>query len=874
MPKKSTRSTANKPAAKKPRTATKTPRRKSRASTPKPKAPAKSPTRKSKTASLKSAVRRANVFPRESGPRKWVLPTMESGYTRLVSREQYEADAAARGTGTTRSGGARATAPTMSRSTLRPDRGATVLAEVGQNLWLDRLATYRQRKAGELHPMRMRGAALPPGAAIPGQKNWAPLGPSVVMNGQAHGEPPVGGRVGGIAVARGGQQVYAASANGGVFRSDDGGVSWRSLMDAFDVDPTDFASTSLACGAIAIDLDNPDRVFVGSGEGDTYAIFKSRITNALPAYRGIGPIRSDDGGATWITEATAADSPALAGKAFFALALDPRNPENVVGATTEGLYQRTIGADGTPLWTLRRANVHSSVVVAATPAATRFICAEWGKGVFESPDGTTFTAVGTGFPSGDIGRIALAVQPTNISLVYAMVAKGNGVLAGIYRIDSAQGEWKKVTNAPDVLPVDNGSSQGDYDLTIAVDPADANLIYIGGSYFSDHMYWPASIWRCEVKKSGSAYRMTGVSIGTHAHADVHTLVHTPGNSDALWTGCDGGVFLNRAPRGSGAFASCNNGLACLCTNFFAQHPTDPAILFCGLQDNGTARTGGGGVWKNVNGGDGGYCLINWSDPNKVLVFANGTISRATDGGQGPSSWTDTKFPWGMMTEPIVGTPYDPAHAATGGLAAVATGSDVHVSTDFGATWGTTVPVSTNGGVFALTFASGTMFYAGTTSGEVFRFTKTGSAWVEKRIDNVAAGALGLHGIIADIAVDWSDATGDSIYVAFGGIGDFRHVWHFDGTRWKAASGASSTTNGLLDVEHNAIVVDRLLPDHVYVGADIGAWHSPDRGQTWKPMPNGLPDAPVFDLQIHPTQRLLRATTHGRGMFEYALDPAP
>ena len=64
-------------------------------------------------------------------------------------------------------------------------------------------------------------------------------------------------------------------------------------------------------------------------------------------------------------------------------------------------------------------------------------------------------------------------------------------------------------------------------------------------------------------------------------------------------------------------------------------------------------------------------------------------------------------------------------------------------------------MSTNGGIFALAFASGTMFYVGTTSGEVFRFTKTGSAWVETRIDNVAAGALGLHGLIADIAVDWS-----------------------------------------------------------------------------------------------------------------------
>jgi len=64
--------------------------------------------------------------------------------------------------------------------------------------------------------------------------------------------------------------------------------------------------------------------------------------------------------------------------------------------------------------------------------------------------------------------------------------------------------------------------------------------------------------------------------------------------------------LNRDPRGSTNFGSHNNGLACLCPTFFAQHPTNPNVLFCGLQDNGAARAAGGAVWKHVQGGDGGY----------------------------------------------------------------------------------------------------------------------------------------------------------------------------------------------------------------------------------------------------------------------------
>ena len=108
-----------------------------------------------------------------------------------------------------------------------------------------------------------------------------------------------------------------------------------------------------------------------------------------------------------------------------------------------------------------------------------------------------------------------------------------------------------------------------------------------------------------------------------------------------------------------------------------------------------------------------------------------------------------------------------------------------------------------------------------------------------------------------------------MYVAFGGMGDRRRVWWFDGTRWEVRSGAAGG-NGLLDVEHNALAVDRAAPNNVYAGADIGVWHSRRRRRDLAPLQNGLPDAPVFDLQIHPTQRLLRAATHGRGVYELAL----
>jgi hypothetical protein len=800
--------------------------------------------------------------PPDEGPAGWFLPQIESTYTRLAPADQPRPLAAPR---------ARARGARSFTSVLQPGAGEEVLEQPAPTVWLDRLAEYKQRKAVVAIPR-----AAPAAPAVPGAVNWMPLGPSVVMNAQTVGNESVGGRVVGLAIAPGGEILYAASACGGVFRSDDGGASWRSLMDGFDTDPTNFAAASLACGAIAIDPGDQSRVYVGTGEGETHEIFRSRIVNALPAYRGIGPIRTDDGGDTWVTERTAAGSKELAGEAFFALAVDPGQRENVVAATTAGLYQRTIRVDGTVEWVSRRAGVHSSVIAAASGGASRFFAAEWGNGVWTSTDGQTWSAAGTGFPTNGVGRISLAAQATDPNVVYALVAvQDTGVLHGVYRLDMSEGIWKQIANPPNVLPVSDGRSQGDYDLAIAVDPNAINRVYLGGSYAEVDPF-PASVWRADVQATGTTWRFANAaSIGTHAHADVHVLVVTPDDSDELWCGCDGGVFLNRDPSGTGEFASQNSGIACLCCNFIAQHPTDPHVLFTGLQDNGTARTPGGPIWSHVNYGDGGYCLINWADPQQVLSFVNGQVYRSASGGATHQSWElFWKFPWATMTQPIVGVPFNPATPADANIVAVGAGTMVFVSDDFAKSWPKDGQLSLPGGnaagsAFALAFASANRFYVGTTAGRVFRADRKNQKWTLTRLDTVVAGALGVRGLITDVAIDWSDASLASIYICFGGMGDRRRVWRFDGSRWEARSGPAGGET-LLDVEHNAIVVDRASAQNLYVGADIGVWHSADQGASWRPLQNGLPDAPVFDLQIHPTRRLLRAATYGRGVYELAL----
>jgi hypothetical protein len=306
-------------------------------------------------------------------------------------------------------------------------------------------------------------------------------------------------------------------------------------MDGFDLDPTIYASTSTACGAIAIDLNDPDRAYVGTGEADTFGYWSSRVVNALPSYHGVGAIRSDDGGKTWNLESTATGSPTLAGSAFYALAVDPADRGNVLGATTFDLYRREPDGTGGYHWMQKLGGVYTSVIACGNGTSpSTFYAAPQGGPISSSIDGgVTWNAAGTGFPT-SANRITLGARPSDPSVLYAQVESGDNFL-GLYRLDGGSGPWRQVSTLPDL------GSYASYVLPLAVDVNNTNIVYLAGSAKGND----GSIYQCAITSTGSggtlAYSMTSTFIGQGVHADAHGLLNPPGDSSTLWACCDGGV---------------------------------------------------------------------------------------------------------------------------------------------------------------------------------------------------------------------------------------------------------------------------------------------------------------------------------------------
>jgi hypothetical protein len=740
--------------------------------------------------------------------------------------------------------------------------------------------TFRQDLVQEYRRRQQVQLAEAPGeeeAGRPPSGSWISIGPSVVRQGQGEVRPATSGRVLGIAVAPGGNRIYVATANGGVWRSQDAGRTWVSLMDAFDLDPTATGSDTLACGAIVLVPGSPDRIYVGSGDGD----------GGLGSYFGVGAVVSRDGGRNWRTEPVSSGSPPLAGRSFHALAVDPGDTERVVAATLDGIYRREPAGGGRHHWRQTRAGRTTSLAVARQGATTTFYATPWGGPVLASTDGASWSPVGTGFPTANVGRVGVATPPGNPGVLYALAARAdNHLFLGLWRLDRAEGTWRPVSGAPSEVFGTNAPGQGWYDVAIAVDPNNVNRIYFGGSAKESGGEWSGALWRGEITVAHGGVSMAAHYIGGSIHADAHTLVFAPGDSNKLWVGCDGGVFYSTNPTGTGhAFESRNVGLSTLTLNNLGQHPTEDAVLFTGTQDNGGLRYTGEEAWLYSSDGDAGFAVVNWHDPYKVLTtWTRQYVNRSTSGGQ-RRAYGSLPVPLAanepvLFYAPIAGTP---PSGTPGNADLVAFGSiRPWISSTFAGGW-TSIPSGNLAGdrldseIRSLTFASATKLYAGTLGGGVYRFDHGGPAWTRLRLDTIGTGpnALAVGGVpVTDIAVDPADASGNSIYITFAGSGDYRHVWHFDGTRWQQRSGpGAGHARSLMDVVTNAIAVDPSHPSNLYVGADLGVWASTDSGRNWRPFSQGLPDAAVRDLALNDRRRVLRAGTYGRGVYERYLDGA-
>lgn len=700
----------------------------------------------------------------------------------------------------------------------------------------------------------------------PGTVNWTPLGPSVVSGGFVES-----GRVTTVTVGPSGTRVYAGAANGGVWLSGDGGATW-SPIDDYVVSPSltggAAQADSLAIGALAVSFGPSaagDELYVGTGDPNA----------SYDAYLGIG-IRHLTGG-SWSLEATN-----LVNCGIFDIVIDPDDATMVLTATTKGLYRRpTSGSMDT--WSLvtspaftNGSGAASALIVAGSGTGKTYYLAFESDNVYSSPDAINWTAL-SGL-SGS-GRIALAAGESDPLSVYALRQD-----ATLNRLNG--GAFTVVPGLP-IAALFPGN-QGWYDMIIGVDPADGDTIYLGGdrlSLFRGTLTGTPENWVFPFNAANSANPTADPTwVGSGIHADVHAFAFglnaagTAHDGTNVWIGSDGGLFQSTGAGAAGTFKARNIGLAITEFSYVAQRIDTSSVLFAGAQDNGTPRLLSEEASLETAGGDGGGVTFDPTSPYRVLrQYVHCYLDVSEDGG---ATWSGTGFPapGGQPECGITGFVAPLASIASGPSSALAAfGTNrLWLSSDWGNSW-VTLPSDTNpyaqtppdlnqdvldgNAITAIAFASATEVFAATAS-TVWHYSQGGGGWSKTVIP---ATGLPPAYYITSLASDPS-APG-SFYATMGG-GGLPHVYYFDGSSWQAAMPLS-----VVDVPTSAVVVDPSNPQFVYAGTDVGCWKGEKTGSgwTWTLFSAGLPESAVTDLIIHDPARLLRAATHGRGVWEIDLD---
>jgi len=730
--------------------------------------------------------------------------------------------------------------------------------------------------SSEIRARELARAAMSP--ALP----WTSIGPG-----------NVGGRTRALVIDPTDPDVmYAAGVSGGVWKSTDAGASWS---------PTDDHMANLAVCTLAIDPTNPSVLYAGTGEGFAPGNF----------VRGLGIFKSVDAGGTW-TQLAATAGPAV-GEGFYwvnEIVISPNDPQRVYAATRHGVWRTT---DGGATWTLVLANpayvtgpqqtLGSSV--GCTDIAVRsdrnpdVLFAAFGSfdsdGLYRSDDGGT-TWVGYATPSYQ-GRMTIAIAPSDNDVIYIAMAD-NGGLNGLGRIVSVFKSTNGTTFTAMLDPshpfspwlmsyasIASGCvqaptiySQGWYDNTLAVDPVDPNIVWLGGIdlFRSDdggRTFGMAGYW---------FYYMLDPPPPTYLHPDQHGIVFHPGYdgvaNQTIYVTNDGGMFRSDNARAATTQEECpvgpqpgpppaiawttlNHGYGV--TQFYHGDAAAGGTLFAGgAQDNGTSAVTGVAApnsWTRLFGGDGGYVAIDPTNPQTMYIEIQyfPEIRKSVDGGatftRTVNGITDTD---GLFITPFAMDQASPGVLWTGGARPWRT-------TDAAGIWQAAGPdFAGPGRISAIGIApsASSVVYLGFDNGYVVRST---NALAKPPSWQVLTNGL-WGGWVSSIAVHPADP--NTAYLTYSTYG-VPHVLRTTngGQSWSAIDA------GVPDIPAHWIAVRACDPDQLFLGTELGVFASDDGGSTWEPSNAGLAHTVVETLDFMDDDTLV-AFTHGRGAFVGALTP--
>lgn len=669
---------------------------------------------------------------------------------------------------------------------------------------------------------------------------WIELGPAPIINGGYTGRLSAV-----VASPTNPDKYYVAGADGGVWKTTNGGTSWRALTDDLPI---------CSIGALALDPTNDDIIYAGSGEANY----------ANHCVYGLGLYKSVDGGESW--EVLAADT--FAGRTFARIAVSHTNPQVVYAAVGHaGGFPARIAAKGHPLadgpvglFKSTNGGHHWEQITSGVPtiAATDLVLdpvndqrvfvafghifGDTDNGIYRSINGgASFTKLSGGLPSSGVGRISLAIAPSDPNRLYTIYTRaadsiGNGASTlSVYRTDNGGDTWI------DINPGNFQATYGWYLSTAIVRPTDKDTFFLGG----------LSLLRGVA--GGSSY-----SNRTPPHVDMHGLAFDA--SGRLLVADDGG--LHRSPDFGNTWESLNVGLGVI--QFYAGLSVSPVardFVLAGFQDNGTCIRSSGVEWVNKIGGDGGYTSLSPFDSN--VMFAefqgSGNLYRSINGGS-------TFSASGSGIDSSDRHCFLPPHAFDPEVPSrlLYATHRIYQSTNNGSTWQVLTGDLTGGppaAIRAMAIAPSDRMtvYVATNDGRVLVSTDAGASFGLVMTDHP-----GWPRVTREIGIDPLDAT--IAFICSGFFGNDRIQMTTDrGTTWTTVDG------DLPDVPVNAVAVfNDGQVRWVFAGTDQGLFASDNDGVTWERLGEGLPNSPVVDVVVDMTQGRLLAATQGRGLWQIPL----
>jgi photosystem II stability/assembly factor-like uncharacterized protein len=689
------------------------------------------------------------------------------------------------------------------------------------------------------------------------------------------GPAVMGGRIADIAVdPRDARTWYVAVGSGGLWKTTNAGVTWTPI---FDEQP------SYSIGTVALDPRSPDVVWVGTGEN----------VSGRHVGWGDGVYRSRDGGRSW--EQVGLETSEHVGR----ILVDPRDGDVVLVAAEgplwssggeRGVYRTTDGGEtwdrvlavdeNTGVTDIERHPVDPDVLYAAAYERRRHV---WGflaggpaSGIFKSTDGGgSWRRIETGLPSGDVGKIGLAVTPADPDRVYATV-EAQPSERGFYRSDDRGESWRRMNGYL------SGGTGPHYYQEIEASPTDPDRVY------------QMDVFLHVTRDGGATFDYLGT--GTEKHSDNHALWIDPHDGRHLLAGTDAGLY-ETFDEGVTWRHFPNMPVS----QFYkvALSETEPFYhILGGAQDLGTLHgpartTNAEGVrnedWYVPMGADGYGVAIDPRDDNTLyLMTQQGNIYRYDRRSEEALSIQPQPAPgdpperWNWDS-PVLISPHDGDRIYFGsqrlwrsddrGDSWTAVSGDLTLDQNryempyMGRFWsvdalhdnGAMSKYATTTGISESPVAEGVL-YVGTDDG-LIQVTQDGGASWDRAGELPGVPELSF---INDVEASQHDAATVFAVADAHKIGDFSpYVFRStnNGRSWSSISG--DLPDGTIVW---AIQQDHVDPDLLFIAAEYGLYFSPDGGTSWHMLGGGVPTIAFRDLKLQRRDEDLVGATFGRGFY--------